>query len=187
MVVRNTRKPPGQDSYSYLKDCACMLQQLKTDPGWFTYQLENRIWFWSSAAWPKTSCTWAFPLCILVLYEELIPSLFLNSISPSSLLSLSSNGLEINKPPRGLNNGFTVSKRTITDFTIIDWIPVSEGGGDVCNWILARADWSKAMVYESIDHGNIVTYHAVPVVLFFIFLKKINIIVKNQIDHNFPW
>ena len=123
MVVRNTRKPPDQASYSYLKGCACMLQQLKTDPGWFTYQLENRIWFWSSTAWPKTSCTWAFPLCILVLYEELIPSLFLNSISLSSLLSLSSNGLEINKPPTGLNRG------TITDFTITDWIPVSEGGG----------------------------------------------------------
>ena len=29
-----------------------------TDPGWFIYQLEARIWFWSSAAWLQPSCTW---------------------------------------------------------------------------------------------------------------------------------
>ena len=42
-----------------------------TDPGWFIYQLEVRNWFWSLAAWPKTSCIRAFPLRILVLYGEL--------------------------------------------------------------------------------------------------------------------
>ena len=47
---------------------------LWTDPGWFIYQLEVRIWFWSSAARPPTSCTWALPLCILFLFGELIPS-----------------------------------------------------------------------------------------------------------------
>ena len=41
-------------------------------------------------------------------------------------------------------------------------------------------DWPRAMVYESIDHGNDVTCHAVPVVSFLVFLKKINIIVKNK-------
>ena len=55
---------------------------VRTDPGWFIYQLEDRIGFRSSAAWPKISCTWAFPLFILVLYGELIPSSFLNWISP---------------------------------------------------------------------------------------------------------
>ena len=30
----------------------------------------------------------------------------------------------------------------------------------------SRADWSRAMVYESIDHENDVTRDAVPVVLF---------------------
>ena len=84
-----------------------------TDLGWFIY-LEVLIWFWSSGAWPKTFCTWAFPLCILVVYGELIPSSFLNQISspsqmsPSSLLSSLSNGLEINKPLLGLNRGLTV-------------------------------------------------------------------------------
>ena len=36
------------------------------------------------------------------------------------------------------------------------------------------------MVYESIDHGNDVTCHAVPVVLFLVFRKKINVIVKTS-------
>ena len=43
-----------------------------------------------------------------------------------------------------------------------------------------RANWSRAMVYESIDHGNDVTCHAVPVVLFLVLVKKINVIVKNK-------
>ena len=34
------------------------------------------------------------------------------------------------------------------------------------------ADWSRAMVYESIDHGNDITCHAMPVVLFLVFRKK---------------
>ena len=37
------------------------------------------------------------------------------------------------------------------------------------------------MVYESIDHGNDVTCHEVPVVLFLVFRKKINVIVKNKL------
>ena len=44
----------------------------------------------------------------------------------------------------------------------------------------SRADWSRAiMVYESIDHRNDVTCHAVPVVLFLVFRKKskLNVIV----------
>ena len=39
----------------------------------------------------------------------------------------------------------------------------------------SRADWSRAiMVYETIDHRNDVTCHAVPVVLFSVFRKKID-------------
>ena len=49
--------------------------------------------------------------------------------------------------------------------------------------ILAR--WSRAMVYESIDHRDDVTCHAVPVVLFLVFRKKkINVIVKKALQNN---
>ena len=51
----------------------------------------------------------------------------------------------------------------------------------VCIFLMSefsRADWSRAMVFESIDHGNDVTCHAVPVVLFLVFSKKINVVVK---------
>ena len=45
-----------------------------------------------------------------------------------------------------------------------------------------RADWSRAMIYKSIEPGNDVTCHAVPVVLFLVLRKrkKINVIVKNK-------
>ena len=87
------------------------------DLGWFIHQLEVRICFGSSSAWPPTSCTWAFPLCIIILYGELIPSSFLNSTSPPNsnkpLVSIKPpppwNVFEINKPLGGLNRGFTVS------------------------------------------------------------------------------
>ena len=43
------------------------------------------------------------------------------------------------------------------------------------------ADWSRAMVYESIDHGNDVTCHAVPVVLILVFSKnKIMLLQKTN-------
>ena len=48
----------------------------------------------------------------------------------------------------------------------------------------SRADWSRAIVYESIDHGNDVTCQAVPVVLFLFFVKKINVIVKKALQYN---
>ena len=41
------------------------------------------------------------------------------------------------------------------------------------------------MVYESIDHGNDITCHAVPVVLFLVFPTKKKY-CKKQINHNFP-
>ena len=57
-----------------------------------------RFCFWSWAAWPPTSCTWPFPLYILVLYGELIPSSLLNWISrPSLLRRTPSYVFEINK------------------------------------------------------------------------------------------
>ena len=37
--------------------------------------------------------------------------------------------------------------------------------------IVAR-DWSRTMVYHSIDHGNDLTCHAEPVVLFLVFRKN---------------
>ena len=36
----------------------------------------------------------------------------------------------------------------------------------------SHADWSRAMVYESIDQENEVTCHGAPVVLFFVFRKN---------------
>ena len=42
-------------------------------------------------------------------------------------------------------------------------------------------------MYKSKEDGNDVTCHAVPVVLFLVFRKKIKVIVKKQIDHNFSW
>ena len=50
--------------------------------GWFILVLEVQICFWSLAAWTPASCTWAFPLCIPVLYGELIPPSSLSLISP---------------------------------------------------------------------------------------------------------
>ena len=44
----------------------------------------------------------------------------------------------------------------------------------------SRADWSRAMVYKSIDRGNDVKSHLVPVVLFLVFRKRINVIVINK-------
>ena len=68
-----------------------------TDPGWFIHQLEVRICLWSSA----------FPLCILVLYGELIPLSLLNYIcSPSQISPLPSSVFEINKSPWGLSKDF---------------------------------------------------------------------------------
>ena len=51
------------------------------DPGWFIHQLEVRICFLSSAAWPPTSCTLAFPPCFLVIYGELITSSLLKCMN----------------------------------------------------------------------------------------------------------
>ena len=39
-----------------------------TDPRWFIHQLEVRICFWSSTAWPSTFWIWAVPFCILVFF-----------------------------------------------------------------------------------------------------------------------
>ena len=73
-----------------------------TDPGWFIHQLKVRICLWSSA----------FPLCILVLYGELIPSSLLNYISsPSPVVCL-----KWISPPGGL----------VEDFNKQNCLPVNE-------------------------------------------------------------
>ena len=36
----------------------------------------------------------------------------------------------------------------------------------------SHADWSRAVVYESVDYGNDVTCHTVPVVSFLVFRKN---------------
>ena len=48
----------------------------------------SQIWFLSSAAWPKTSCTWAFPLCILVLYGERTDTIDVSKLNKSPPLSV---------------------------------------------------------------------------------------------------
>ena len=68
--------------------------------------------------WPPISCTWSYPLCILVFYGELIKPSSLNQISPTplnkppALLSSPSNVFEIDNHPRGgggrVKRGFTV-------------------------------------------------------------------------------
>ena len=60
------------------------------------------------ATWPKSSCTWDFPLCILVFYGELIPSSFVNQISPPS--QISSQPLLSPPPPPPTSNGLEISK-----------------------------------------------------------------------------
>ena len=48
-----------------------------------------------------------------------------------------------------------------------------------------HADWSRAMVYKSIDHGNDVTCHAVLVVLFLVFIKIILLLNMDKEEPNF--
>ena len=69
-----------------------LLNIVWTDLGCFIHQLEVLICFRTSAVRPPTSCTWAFPLCILVLYGELIPSSLLNWIPPPPSLYLAPLG-----------------------------------------------------------------------------------------------
>ena len=76
--------------------------------GWFTQQLEVRICFWSSIAWPPTSCTWAFPLSCSILFLSSI--LVLYGQPPSTVF-------EINKPPRGIRV-YNISLWVIGHFNI---------------------------------------------------------------------
>ena len=57
---------------------------MKTSFGLHWDGLFMKFQIWVLAAWSPTSCTWAFPLHILVLYGELIP---LHSLSKISLPS----------------------------------------------------------------------------------------------------
>ena len=53
----------------------------------------------------------------------------------------------------------------------------------------SRADWSRAMVYESIDRRNDITCHAVPVVLCLVFRQKLiecYCIKQTDYSYNFP-
>ena len=65
-----------------------------TDPGWFIYQVEV----------PPTFLYLSFSTLYSTSLGRTDTIIFSQLISPSPL----SNGLETNKPPRGLNRGFTV-------------------------------------------------------------------------------
>ena len=79
------------------------------------FNLEVLICLWYSAAWPSTSCTWAFPLCIKVSSlwrSDTIVFAKLNKPPLSNkphLYYAPSNLSEIKKPPGGLNRGYMVS------------------------------------------------------------------------------
>ena len=93
-----------------------------TDPGWFIYQLEVRIWFWSSPAWPPTFLFSSFSTLYSInsLWRTgtiVFPKLY----NPPSLLSPPpSNGLEINRPPGGLNREETSLRRVAMEAKFLD-------------------------------------------------------------------
>ena len=66
-----------------------------TGPGFFIHKPEIRTWFWSAAAWPPTSCSWASPLCILSFLWRSDSIVFSKLNKPRTLFSSTSNGLEI--------------------------------------------------------------------------------------------
>ena len=84
--------------------------------------------FLSSAAWPPSSCTWTFPLCILVLYEELTPSCSLNWISPPCQISPPPpplKGVWNNQAPGGgliEDLRYTISFSDVTDSDAVFWL-----------------------------------------------------------------
>ena len=101
-----------------------------TGLGWFIYQLEVRIWFWSSAAWPPTF----FYLSLSTMYSR---SLWRTNTIVFSILNK-----PLSPPPhpqRGLNRGFMVSSNFATpthlhrgrpplflrNFTSHSWKPAS--------------------------------------------------------------
>ena len=55
--------------------------------------IQAGVYFWSSAAKLPTSCTWAFPPCILVLYGELIPGSLTVSSAGSRLCDKRGGGV----------------------------------------------------------------------------------------------
>ena len=74
-----------------------------THPGWFIYQLEVRIWFWSSFAWPPTLLFLSFSTLYSINSLWRTGTIIFSKLNnPLSLLSPPSNGLEINRPPRAL-------------------------------------------------------------------------------------
>ena len=81
-----------------------------TDPGWFIYQLEVRIWIWSSASWPKNFSYLSFS----TLYSSSLwrtDTIVFSELDklPISIKLPPQNGLEKISPPGGLNRGFMVN------------------------------------------------------------------------------
>ena len=86
-----------------------MTVKLRIDWSWLVYSPtgSSASCFWSSAAWPPTSCTWTFPFFILGLNGEPIPPCF-TKLNKSSPPPPQINPPVFIKPPGGLNRGFTV-------------------------------------------------------------------------------
>ena len=106
-----------------------------TDPGWFIYQLEVRIWFLSSASWPKnflylsfstsySSSLWRTDTIVFCELDKAPPPL---------------NGLKISKPPGGLNGGFTLNYqwKLASQLMSLPLLPTQPlKGGANCLWRL---------------------------------------------------
>ena len=79
-----------------------------TDPGWFIHQLEVRIWFWSSAAWPPTFLYLSFSTLYFSSLWRTDTTVLPELNKPPVSIKPPSNGPEINNPYGGLKRGFKV-------------------------------------------------------------------------------
>ena len=120
------------------------------DTVWFIHELEVRIWFWSSALWPSTSCASSFPLRALVLYGEMIPQSSLNQISPLPPTTTLSNVLEINTPREAYRD--TVSYGTALTWTLLlsDWKAFTSTRNQIYASDTPRNQLQSCLVFHSI-------------------------------------
>ena len=141
-----------------------------TGPGLFIHKLEIRTWFWASAAWPPTSCSWTSPLCILSFLWRTDAIVFSKLNKPPTLLSPTSKGLEINKPPRGLFIGFTYRIYGICSQTQLDDIPHEQT--IICRqlfvcrlvgfWPMKRKKYLHRMIIGKSLHQGSSVYYGTP-------------------------
>ena len=138
-----------------------------TDPGWFIPQLEVRICFWSSAAWPPTSSTWAFPLGLYfgsLWRTDTIVFAKLNK-HPSQICPVSnkppSNVFEINKLPGGLIEDWRCTPGFWDNYIALAPTPEFERNFAVYRWILIVSNkffTQKSRILYSLTDQMIANY-----------------------------